>query len=108
MLARAVRATGDQREDFLEHLPRYRDLGPLERDVAAVADNLHADLDQLLAHGGQRPRLRSPDRSAIAAPADPPQDAESHTKIALNTPKIAPSSGEGWPKLDRHAEAAPA
>src|SRR5437870_12206949 len=39
-------------------LPRHRDLGHLERDVATVADNLGADLDQLLAQAGQRPRLR--------------------------------------------------
>src|SRR3954452_17977429 len=30
----------------------------LERDVATVADDLGADLDQLLAQAGQRPRLR--------------------------------------------------
>jgi hypothetical protein len=29
----------------------------LERDVATVADDLGADLDQLLAQAGQRPRL---------------------------------------------------
>jgi hypothetical protein len=47
---------GDQRQDFREHLPRYRDLGHLEGDVAPVADDLGADLDQLLAQAGQRPR----------------------------------------------------
>ena len=45
---------------FLEHLSRHRDLGHLESDVAAVADNLRADLDQLLAQAGQRPWLRRP------------------------------------------------
>ena len=30
----------------------------MERDVAAMADNLGADLDQLLAQAGQRPRFR--------------------------------------------------
>ena len=49
---------GDQRQDFLEHLPRHRDLGHLEGHVAAVADDLGADLDQLLPQAGQRPRLR--------------------------------------------------
>ena len=39
---------GDQRQDFPEHLSRNRDLGRLERDVAAVADDLGTDLDQLL------------------------------------------------------------
>jgi len=33
-------------------------LGHLERDVAAMADDLRADLDKLLAQAGQRPRLR--------------------------------------------------
>ena len=49
---------GDQHQDLLEHLARYRDLGHLEDDVAAVADHLGADIDQLLAQAGQRPRLR--------------------------------------------------
>ena len=49
---------GDQRQDVGEHLPRDRDLGHLERDVAPVADDLRADLDELLAQAGQRPRLR--------------------------------------------------
>jgi hypothetical protein len=49
---------GDQHQDFPEHLPRHRDLGHLERDVAAMADDLRADLDQLLVQAGQRPRLR--------------------------------------------------
>jgi hypothetical protein len=49
---------GDQRQDFLEHLPRYRDLGQLEGDEAAVADHLRGDLDQLLPQAGQRTRLR--------------------------------------------------
>src|SRR5271169_7082230 len=31
---------GDERQDLLEHLPRHRDLGHLERHVAAVADDL--------------------------------------------------------------------
>jgi hypothetical protein len=50
--------SGDQRQDFGEHLPRHRDLGHLKRNVAAVADDLGADLDQLLPQAGQRPRLR--------------------------------------------------
>src|SRR6266851_1794004 len=49
---------GDQQQDFLEHLPRHRDLGHLEDGIAPVADDLGADLDQLLAQAGQRPRLR--------------------------------------------------
>jgi hypothetical protein len=39
---------------------RHRDLGQLERDVSAVADDLGADLDQLLAQAGQRPRFHHP------------------------------------------------
>jgi hypothetical protein len=34
---------------FPEHLPRHCDLGHLEGDVAALADDLGTDLDQLLA-----------------------------------------------------------
>jgi hypothetical protein len=49
---------GDQRQDVGEHLSRHRDLGQLESDVATVAEDLGADLDQLLAQAGQRPRLR--------------------------------------------------
>ena len=32
-----------QRQDLLEHLSRHRDLGHLERDIAAVVDDLRAD-----------------------------------------------------------------
>jgi hypothetical protein len=38
-------------------LPGNGDLGHLEGDVAAVADDLAADLDQLLLQAGQRPGL---------------------------------------------------
>ena len=31
---------GDEHQDILEHLPRHRDVGQLEGDVAAVADDL--------------------------------------------------------------------
>jgi hypothetical protein len=34
---------GDQPQDVGEQIPRNGDLGNLERDVAAVADDLHAD-----------------------------------------------------------------
>jgi hypothetical protein len=44
---------GDQGQDIREHLTRHRDLGHLEGEVAAVADDLRADLDQLLAQAGQ-------------------------------------------------------
>ncbi len=49
----------DEHQDILEHLPRHRDLDHLEHDVAAVADHLGADLDQLLPQTRQGPRLRS-------------------------------------------------
>jgi hypothetical protein len=39
------------------HVPRHGDLGHLEGDVAAVAHDLGAELDQLLARAGQRRRL---------------------------------------------------
>jgi len=48
----------DQRQDFPEHLLWHRYLGHLEGYVAAVADDLGADLDQLLSQAGQRPRYR--------------------------------------------------
>ena len=41
-----------------EHLSAHRDLGHLEGDIAAMAHDLRADLDQSLAQAGQRPRLR--------------------------------------------------
>ena len=51
-----VKQPGDQHQDIGEHLPWRRDLGHLEREIAAVADDLGADLDELLAQAGQRPR----------------------------------------------------
>jgi len=58
MLAQAAPQPGDQRQDFVEHLTRHRDLGHLERDVPPMADNLGADFDQLFPQAGQRPRIR--------------------------------------------------
>jgi hypothetical protein len=43
---------GDQQQDFGEYLPRHCDLNQLEGDVALMADDLGADLDQLLAQAG--------------------------------------------------------
>ena len=43
---------GDQRQDVGKRLPGDCDFGHLERDVAAVANDLRADLDQLLAQAG--------------------------------------------------------
>jgi hypothetical protein len=48
----------DEPQDLLEHLPWHRDLGHLDRDVAAIADDLGADIDQLLPQTRQGPRLR--------------------------------------------------
>ena len=48
---------GDPRQDLSKHPSRHRDLRHLERDIAAVADHLRADLDQLLPERGQRPVL---------------------------------------------------
>ena len=45
----------DQAQDFPEQLPRHRNLGQLKRDVATMANNLGADLDQLLPQRGERP-----------------------------------------------------
>ena len=44
MLAQVVPAAGHQRQDVDEHLPWHRDLGHLEGNVPAVADDLRADL----------------------------------------------------------------
>jgi len=52
MLEPAASQPGDQHQDIGEHLPWHRDLGHLERDIAAVADDLGADLDELLAQAG--------------------------------------------------------
>src|SRR6266516_253994 len=47
----------DQPQDSLEQFLRHRDLGHLEDDVAAMAHDLGADLDQLLFQARQRPLL---------------------------------------------------
>ena len=47
----------DQLQDLGEQAPWNRDLGHLEGNIAAVADELGADLDQLLLQAGQRPVL---------------------------------------------------
>ena len=58
--------SGNSLHDLSEQLPRDRDLGHLERDVATVADDLGTDFDQLLAKTCQRPlrnRLWSRERA---------------------------------------------
>ncbi len=47
----------NQAQDVGEQASWDCDLGKLERDIAAVAHDLGADLDQLLTQGGQRPVL---------------------------------------------------
>jgi|SRR5215813_6366282 len=47
----------DQPQHLMEHLPRRRDLGHLEHDVTAMADDLGADLDKLIRQTRQAPRL---------------------------------------------------
>jgi hypothetical protein len=47
----------DPPEDVPDQIARHRNLGHLERDVAAMSDDLGADLDQLLPDGGERPML---------------------------------------------------
>jgi hypothetical protein len=47
----------DPAEDLGEQGARHRYLGQLEHDVATVAHDPGADLDQLLAQRGQRPML---------------------------------------------------
>ena len=48
MLEPAASQPGDQHQDIGEHLPWHRDLGHLEREIAAVAGALGGDLDELL------------------------------------------------------------
>ncbi len=43
----------------IEQFPWHRDLLQLKSDIAAVARDLRANLDQLLAQGGQRPVAHS-------------------------------------------------
>ena len=60
----------DQPQDLGEHHSRHGDLGHLESDIAAVADEPGADLDQLLFQAGQRPvfdRLRRRQRAQEVA-----------------------------------------
>ena len=45
----------NQSQDVGEQASRDCDLGKLERDIATVADDLGADLDQLLSKRRQRP-----------------------------------------------------
>ncbi len=47
----------DQAQDFLEQAARHRNFGQLERDIAAMADDLSPDPDQLLSWRRQRPTL---------------------------------------------------
>src|SRR5215467_2928151 len=47
----------DKPQNLLEHLPWDGDLGHLEDDIAAVAHDLRADLDQLFFQARQRPIL---------------------------------------------------
>ena len=47
----------NQGQDFLEQLPRHRNLGQLEGDVPAMTDDLGSNLDQLLPQRRQRPML---------------------------------------------------
>ncbi len=44
----------DQAQDFPEQLPRHRNLRQLESDIATVADDLGANLDELVAERSQR------------------------------------------------------
>ena len=44
--AGATPQRGDEHQDLLGNLPRYRDLGHRELDVAAMADDLRVNLDQ--------------------------------------------------------------
>jgi len=56
----------NQAQDFPEQFPRHRNLGQLERDIAAMADHLGSDLDQFLPQRGQRPVLLASGRCYAA------------------------------------------
>ena len=56
MQARAVPVAERSAQDLGEHVLRHRNLGHLESHIAAMADHLRADLDQLLAQADQRSR----------------------------------------------------
>jgi len=45
-------------QNLSKQFPRHRDLGHLERHVAATAHHPHADLEEFLPQAGQRLRLR--------------------------------------------------
>ena len=51
------RSLRDEPQYLLEHLPWDGDLGHLEGNIAAVAHDLRADLDQLVLQTRQRPVL---------------------------------------------------
>ena len=55
MLEPAASQPGDQHQDIGEHLPWHRDLGHLEREIAAVAGDLGADLDERLRRATSTP-----------------------------------------------------
>jgi hypothetical protein len=57
MLVRAAPAAWLRASGSPRTWTRHGDLGGLERDVAAIADDLGADVDQLLAQADQRSRL---------------------------------------------------
>ena len=61
------RSSRDEAQNLLEHLPWDGDLGHLEGDIAAVADDLCADLDQLV--GGLRRGDTRVDRGAVRSDA---------------------------------------
>jgi hypothetical protein len=80
--------SGDERQDFGEHLSRHRDLSHLEGDVAAVADDLRADLDQLLAQLPERAR----DRQNAACRAQPPAPPRLQSSVNGQSPAKSPVS----------------
>jgi hypothetical protein len=57
VMDQAVAAVRRSAAKCCEELSRDSDFSHLEGDIAAVAGDLHADLDQLLPQAGQRPVL---------------------------------------------------
>src|SRR4051812_14278235 len=59
MPAQAVHAVGRSAVGFRRtYRTGYRDFSGPKRDVSAMGDDLHTDLDQLLPQAGHRPRPR--------------------------------------------------
>ena len=88
----------NQAQDVGEQASRDCDLGKLERDIATVADDLGADLDQFLPQGHQRPvlhllRQRQSPLMAISRRASNSPTTLRAAVTAMTTGRLAPGGG---------------